>query len=662
MIREFIEDLKLKKVANLIEIMQKKDIREKTIAFQKLEKMQITKDIGLLLIEAANYDYKVEDGYGGIRSSLISLCFKEYYDEYSVAIEKIFKYLNEDAQNRVIFLLSSIDNKSSLELYVDLVLKYYKESIFIPISNLFERPYLYDILFPKLYKALKFSYVRNNILIILNDYLNAGVVKEEDLKKNKKIIQDSIIRLFDKALQFKFKNTDEALRTEEYFDLRFFLEISINIESYVSNKRTKEILNKLFKRKDTQLSLFILENFIRKDMDISKLNLNMLAKDESSRYPLFDMLSIYGMENLIPKRYMTGKMIAKSDFYINFMMQTKYKEDLEGYKYYDERVVEGYKYYIFKFNYTYVYDNRTSDFVTNYLINQAGLNKYSLVEEKKEFIGISGGYINDDAPSLIAFDHKRLIYSKVDEKENIEDVINKLLDQIKNDIIKSKEEKRKKEEKLRKEQEEKRKQEEKLLKEQEKKNKKKKKEKVSTKDKNQKKEKQENIVTKEKKHIFKFSYILVFLFFIFICLLISWIVFLYGPNLIKDNNVVKSSFVGSKITNKDLFTEINATDIYNQDSSEYYVLLYKKNNNEKNTYYTYINEYINNNIKVYYVNLNDKKNKFLYENNDLDFVLTTDRFLKVKDKDFEYYVDGKNNILKEMQMQINSINKEKSKK
>ena len=126
MIREFIEDLKLKKVANLIEIMQKKDIREKTIAFQKLEKMQITKDIGLLLIEAANYDYKVEDGYGGISSSLISLCFKEYYDEYSVAIEKIFKYLNEDAQNRVIFLLSSIDNKSSLELYVDLVLKYYK--------------------------------------------------------------------------------------------------------------------------------------------------------------------------------------------------------------------------------------------------------------------------------------------------------------------------------------------------------------------------------------------------------------------------------------------------------------------------------------------------------------------------------------------------------
>ena len=658
MIREFIEDLKLKKVANLIEIMQKKDIREKTIAFQKLEKMQITKDIGLLLIEAANYDYKVEDGYGGISSSLISLCFKEYYDEYSVAIEKIFKYLNEDAQNRVIFLLSSIDNKSSLELYVDLVLKYYKESIFIPISNLFERPYLYDILFPKLYKALKFSYVRNNILIILNDYLNAGVVKEEDLKKNKKIIQDSIIRLFDKALQFKFKNTDEALRTEEYFDLRFFLEISINIESYVSNKRTKEILNKLFKRKDTQLSLFILENFIRKDMDISKLNLNMLAKDESSRYPLFDMLSIYGMENLIPKRYMTGKMIAKSDFYINFMMQTKYKEDLEEYKYYDERVVEGYKYYIFKFNYTYVYDNRTSDFVTNYLINQAGLNKYSLVEEKKEFVGISGGYINDDAPSLIAFDHKRLIYSKVDEKENIEDVINKLLDQIKNDIIKSKEEKRKKEEKLRKEQEEKRKQEEKLLKEQEKKNKKK--EKIATKDK--KKEKQENIVTKEKKYIFKFSYILVFLFFIFICLLISWIVFLYDPNLIKGNNIVKSSFVGSKITNKDLFTEINATDIYNQDSSEYYVLLYKKNNNEKNTYYTYINEYINNNIKVYYVNLNDKKNKFLYENNDLDFVLTTDRFLKVKDKDFEYYVDGKNNILKEMQMQINSINKEKSKK
>ena len=89
-------------------------------------------------------------------------------------------------------------------------------------------------MFPKLYKALKFEYARSNILIIINDYLNAGVIKEEDLKKNKKIIQDAIIKVFNMALPFKFKNTGDALRNSEYFDLRFFLEISVNIEAYVS--------------------------------------------------------------------------------------------------------------------------------------------------------------------------------------------------------------------------------------------------------------------------------------------------------------------------------------------------------------------------------------------------------------------------------------------
>lgn len=612
MINKIIEELNLKKVANLIEIIQKtKSIDEKIIAFQKIEKVKITKSIGLFLIESAKYDYKVEDGNGGINSSLISLCFKEYYDEYTPEIKKIFKYLSPDAQNRVVFLLSSIDNESSLKLYVDLVLKYYSKSTFIPISNLFERSHLYNILFPKLYKGLKFDYARNNILIIINDYLNAGVISDTDLKKNKKLIQDAIIKIFNMALSYKFKNTGDALRNAEYFDLRFFLEIAVNIEGYVSGKRTKDLLDKLFKKNDNQLNLFILENYINKGMDISKIKLDNLAKDDASRYPLFDILDAYGMTSLIPKRYCSGKMLAKSDFYINLMIYTKYKEDIKSFKLIDTRTIEGYRYYIFKFNYTYTYDNRPQDFATNYLMHQSRLDKYSVASVDKEFIGISGGYIDSDEPSLLAFNHKRLILSKIENDE--EDVINKLLEEIKKDIIKEKNIVKKEEEK----------------------------------DKN----------VNKSNHKFHFSYILLFLFFVFISLLIACVIFSYDPDIIKVNKNI-SNYVSSSITEVDKFKEIDGNDIYNQAEEEYYVLLYKKGKNKKNVYYTYINEYIKNNLTVYYVNLNDEKNKFLYENNDLNFVIEKDRFLKVRDKDFEYYVDGKNNILKEMKNQINILNKE----
>lgn len=664
MIREMLEELKLKKVANLIEIMQKQNINEKISAFTKLDKMKITKNIGLFLIESAKYDYKVEDGNGGISSSLISLCFKEYYDEYTPAIKKIFKYLKPDAQNKVIFLLSSIDNESSLELYVDLVLKYYQESIFIPVSNLFERPHLYSALFPKLYKALKFKDIRNNVLIVLNDYLNAGVVPETDLKKNKKVIQDALIKVFNEALKYNFKNTTEALSDAQYFDLRFFLEISVNIEGYVSGKRTKDLLDKLYKKGDNQLNLFILENYIKKGIDISKINLNQLAKDDASRYPLFDMLNINDRTDLIPKRYLTNKMLAKSDFYINFMIQTRYKEVPKSYKCIGERVVEGFKYYVFKFKYTYTYDNKPSDFVTNYLIHQSGLEKYANATVSKDFIGLSGGYPVDDKPSLLTFNHKRLILSKVEKNEKDEDIINNLIESIKADIEKQKNDKVKKEESTHKQKKKKDKKQkkEKVTKEKTKKEKIKKEKIKHSKDKEKnieisnKPNKEEVIETK--KHSFHFSYILIFLFFVFIVLLVICVVFSYDPDIIKISKK-NNTFVTSKLDNVDMFKEINGSDIYNQAEGEYYVLLFKKGAKEKNAYYTYINQYTKNNILIYYVNLDDEKNKFLYENNNLNFTITDERFLKVRDKDFEYYVDGKSNIIKEMKSHINQISEQK---
>ena len=122
MIKEMIEDLKLHRVSYLVEIMQKGDFDKKIDALKKISKMKITKNIGLFLIDSSKYDYGINDNNGGISSELISLCFKNYYDEYTNAIKKVFDRLDEDSKNRVVFLLSSIDNVIALQQYVDLVL------------------------------------------------------------------------------------------------------------------------------------------------------------------------------------------------------------------------------------------------------------------------------------------------------------------------------------------------------------------------------------------------------------------------------------------------------------------------------------------------------------------------------------------------------------
>ncbi len=623
-----IEEFKLNRVAYLLEIIEKKDFDSKLKAFRKLEKIRITKDIGLFLIENSVREYGINDNNGGVNSSILSLCFKNYYDEYSNAINKVYKNLKPSVQNKVVFLLTTIDNESALNLYSDLVLKYYKKSDFIPISNLFERPDLYKYLFPKLYKALKFNNTRNNILILVNDYLNAGVVPVRDINKNKKIISDALCRVFSEALKYTYKNTYEYLNDIEYKNLRFFLEICINIESYVSTEDTKEVLDKLLKKNDNQLKLFIVDNNYRKNEEVKKTIINQIARDNASRYPLYEYLLLLNKDSLIPKKYLTMNELALSDFYINFGIYCNYKYEPKNMVLVDKREINGYDYYIFKFDITYKYDATSSEFLTNYIYNIIGMEKLNGQEITDTFIGISGGYDPKKEVGLIAYNHNKLLLSKINDNDSIDSIIDNLIPKPIDKAPEEKVKEIKKSEKI---------------------------EKIKKK-KSSKKEHKEKIVldnenkdTKIKKKINIFSYLLLFLFLLFIVELIYCMMFINNIGGMSDNlnkNILKSV----KIDKNYEYLLINGNEIFEKPENEYYVLLYKKSNKSK--YHNYVNEYLKRNIKFYFVDINDDNNKFLFENNNLGFTITGDRLLKVKDREYEYYVNGMENILNEMKNEI----------
>ena len=662
--KELLEDIKLSRVAYLLEKIEKKETDEKIKAFKKLEKMKITKKIGLFLIENSIRDYGLYDEFGGVNSSIIELCFKKYYYEYNSAIEKAFKNLSKEAQNRVLILLTTIDDNNTLNLYVELILKYYKDREIIPIGNLTDKPLLYPYLFPKLYKVLKYSSKRNNILILINSYLNSGVVTKEDLKKHKKILTDSIINLFNEALKFKFKNTYEALHDKEYRDLRFFLEIAINIESYISGKKTREYLDKLLKKNDNQLKLFILDNYFKNQKNIEHINFNSIARDKASRYALFELLTIYEKIDLMPKKYLNQKLLAESDFYTNFLIISSYANEPENIEFYKKINDNGYDYYVYKFSCKYKYNNYSNDYLTTYICSQIGIEKYNNKEVVSNFVGISGGYDPNIKSSIVIKPLSNLLFDNVDEK-NIDNVIENLIDLKNNKLInqdettskKQKNHKDKSKAKNEKKFNSKKNRIEKVFKL--KKNKIKKEKPVKLKKEKVKKDRelknyidQNNEITGKKNHIF--TYFLLFLFAVFLGLLIYCILYIYGVGSINDG-VDEEVIKAVELKDKGNFTEIMGTEIFNQEEAEYFVLLYKKGKNEKNKYYRYINEYSKRDYRFYYVDLNNGENKFLYGPNELGFTLVEDRLLKVKDHEFEYFVDGKKNILNEMQLQIETI-------
>lgn len=656
---ELLEDIRLNKIAYILEKIEKEnDPVKKVNLFKKIEKYKITKKIGLFLIENSTRNYNFNDEYGGISSSLIELCFKDYFIEYNDKIEEVFGNLNEEAQDRVLVLLTTVNDNSAIKLYTNLVIKYYKNRNIIPIGDLTNKPLYYPYLFPKLYKALKYGDEKNNILILLNEYLNSGTVVKDDLKKNKKIVIDSINKIFSSALKYKFKNTYEGLNNQEYKELRYFLEVAVNIELYVSNKKTKEYLEKLLKKNDNQIKLFILDNYLRKDEKINKINLNPIARDKASRYALFDILSVYEQTKLMPKRYLKQELLAESDFYTNFVITSAYTNEPLNLKYIDYFEMNNFRYYVFKFKTKFKVSNANDDYLINYIYSQLGIKSESINELTGDFVGISGGYEISDKPSRIKKVYDRLLIEKINPDDDPLEVAKKSIEERL--LI----EKNRLEEQLKIE-ENKKKKADKKLKQKKQKVKKDKRDKKKNKDNRKIKGENKEIVSnieqtpvKVKKQYHIFAYILLFLFAVFIGLLVYCVLYIYGVGSINDG-IEKDVIKAVKLDKTDNFIEIPADQIFNQAENEYLVLLYSDPHKETNKYYGYINQYVKRGNKLYFVDLNKEENKFLYSSNGMNFTLSGDRLLKVKEHEYEYYVDGKRNILNHMQEVIeNMIKKE----
>ena len=655
--KNFIEQIKLSKLSYLLEVIEVRDFKSKIKAYNKLSKMKITKDMGLVILNETDFEHHNTYSDFNISLSLISLLFKDYYDEYSERLKEIYPKLTLESKYEVLNLLSCSEHKSAISLYKDLVIKYGKELEDIPIGTLSSSKEKYDLIFPDLFKALKLNIKRNNVLLLLNDFINNGGAKEKDLKKNRKLILDSITKILREAANYKFKKDEVIMQNKDYINLRIFLEAICSIEFYISNKDTKTYLEKLLKKKDNQLKLFILENYIKKSKDISKISLTSIAKDPLSRYPLYSFLVFYNLERLMPKKYANNKALAESDLYINYCINYKYSSIPENMEYIDERVVNDYKYYIYKFETKYNYEEEVKDIATDYILKNTEIDKTIKENGVVTYVGISGGYNKDLDPSLIEKNLTVLSVKKYSGNYDkaIEEILPKKIN-LPVEVLKEKKEKVEKVEKVEKQEVE--------TKEKKKFTLFKKKDKV-------KKEKEEKVIESveeiEKeptilRRIFSFNTLLIIICLSFAGSVFVLYTYLNGMDILNLKNN-STDYTNLKLVKKaritgENYSEINYDQIWNQAQGEYYVLFYHKK--DLSVYHNFINTLIENNYTVYFVDTKKAENNPIFGGNSTGFVIQKDTWLKVKDKEYEFYVVGKTNIIKELRDYVEEINKKKA--
>lgn len=656
--KNFINNIKISNLLYLIDKMKTSNINDKIKILQKLDKFKITKEMGLLILDEINNNSNNDEFDSAY--ALLGLLFKNYYKDYQDKIINIYSKLNTSSKYELLYFLSNSNNYDLIKLYKELVLKYGKELNDIPIGILSQNINNYNLLFPEFYKCLKFNIKRNNIILLISDFINNKAININDLKKHKKLLQNQIIEIFKEACNYKHDKDKNIMDDKEYIKLRMYIEASINIELYVSNKETKNYLEKLLKKKDNQIKLFILENYVKKNKNISKIKLNTIARDKLSRYPLYSFLSYYNLERLMPKKYNNNKALSESELYLSYCISKKYNSIPIKMEFLEERVINNYKYYIYKFYTKYDYNEEIIDPQTDYILKTYAMDKDLIKNDFITYIGISGGYNKDLDPSII---EKKTLRSYEKYDDNYEEIIRSLTTNINIDvdkIIHTYNKNKKKKNKFN-------------LKNIFKINKKEKVKKVKPAKIKTKKIKKEEIlnenINNDKKpslirRIFSFNNLLTL-----ICLILFFGVFVL-LSYIEDidlfhvknrsNDYINVNIYKSEEIHNKKFKEISYKDIYNQKEEEYYVLFYNKT--DKSVYHKFIDELIKNKYVIYYVDTSKKENKDIFKDNSTGFKIKSNTLLKVNNKEYEFYVVGKTNILHEFESYINKINKDKEKR
>ena len=602
------DNINLTKASLYLEKINTGNQNQKIKAYEKLKKLPITTEIGIRIIENASKRYSEEYEAMNINSMLLLLLFDNYRLEYNEPIINNFDDYEFNTKLDLLSYLASSDNLDAIILWKNLILnKFDTADNKIPIGNLSNNKNNYELLFPDLYNVFKSDNKKYSLIILLNNFINLGIVPIEDLKKNKKNLIKHILMPLEELTKFKFKADEDYMSNKDYLGLRYVVESTINIEYYCNNTKTKALLDKLFKHKDNQLKLFVLESYIKKKKSIKKLNLNPIAKDLRSRYLLYNLLAFYDKKDLMPKKYNNEKDIYESEIYNIYSNSFNYDKEPKSIKFFKQIEKDGLKYYLYKFKAKKEYGEIVKDFATDYLLKNNGLDKY-IADVYEEYIGIAGGH--DENDPLISLGQITKYYDVYDKNKSIDEIIDSF---FKKEIT------------------------------------------VIT------PEEVEPVKVPKKpsklRKIFNMTNFYVLQLLIIVVLIVALVLYIKGYNLF---NLKQDNYINSYITYRktdfdkiENFNEINGHDLYNIDDGIYYVLIFNKKN--KSEYYTLFKTIIENDSRVYYIDLNKEENHFLYGPNELNQVVSQDRFIKVNGRDFEYYIDGKENILKELKDETSEI-------
>ncbi len=302
-------------VSALLSQLKDDSIAKRQNALDKLEKLQITVEDGLKIIQASKDKYPpLKYEWQDIQAKLIDICSGRPYAEYVDKLDQIFDGLGSQAKLAVYQFLTTYENERALITYLKLLDKEGGKMKRLPTGSLYDRPRFPEILFPRLLSHARNKDISDDIYLVLLNYFNSRMITENMIKDYRNSIAEDILNSANEvSLYMQEKLKGSIWDDEDYMGLRNRAGVHLDLAGYISNPRIILVLRNMMSTGDMRLKMFAALSLLRLGEGIEAEDALEIAADSEMRNWFYNGLQNIGQKEIFPVQYENQASFAESN-------------------------------------------------------------------------------------------------------------------------------------------------------------------------------------------------------------------------------------------------------------------------------------------------------------------------------------------------------------
>ncbi len=406
----------------LIEIVERlasTNLEERNTAADKLcelSKHGLSLVDGTEALRAASRSFPARDmDWQDSSADLIEAAAELPRPEYISVVVDNFSLYSKKAKELALWLLAKLPQREAATAYMELLRKHLRKGEIgrLLVQPLKLEPRHAEVFFPEILEYSGVGGFEWDINLLLLCYLYEGAIKPEAVAAYGEKLLERYRDCANKLMRMQKAEGVAWMWEDSYEELRSMGALYVDLLGYFPEPHMQEVVRQALTFTDPRLKLFAVLGLIRQGEDVEAKHLLDVAASAEVRNPLFDGLKMFGKLSLFPEEFGTQAALAESNM-VNWLI---YPTELGRAP--DE----------IELMHIATIDPGTADGLNDYYVFRFRTFEPHWAAKDGWMAGVSGPFIQKDAPSTVSYGHTFSRFEPWDSKapeEHLEAVLENL--------------------------------------------------------------------------------------------------------------------------------------------------------------------------------------------------------------------------------------------